>query len=299
MGAGKTSNDTLMIEVSVARCSGPDPPGHASKNENHSILYNAIANNGVLVKPYIVKSVRKADKIIQEYEPVVMNKAICSPATLGKLRILLEGVVESGTAKNIKNDDYKIAGKTGTAVTLKNGRYQKEYMTSFAGYFPADNPEYSCIVIIENPKGFWQYGSSVAAPVFKEVADKIYAKDIEMHLAMDDEFDPEYGVFPVIRSGFKADLQFICNNLGISNHTNTTDDWVKTKVNDNAVVWRENIVKTGVTPDVMGMTLRDAIYVLESCGYQVRLKGIGRVKKQSVMPGRRIVKGDKITIELG
>ena len=262
-------------------------------------LYNAIANNGVMVKPYIVKSVRKADRIIEEFEPVVMNKAICSQATIGKLKILLEGVVESGTAKNIKNDDYKIAGKTGTAVTLRNGRYQKEYMTSFAGYFPADNPEYSCIVIIENPKGFWQYGSSVAAPVFKEVADKIYAKDIEMHMAMEDEFDPEYGIFPIIRSGYKVDLQFICNNLGISNHTNTTDDWVKTKINDNSVVWRENVVKTGVTPDVTGMTLRDAIYVLESCGYQVRMNGIGRVKKQSVMPGRRIVKGDKITIELG
>ena len=262
-------------------------------------LFNAVANNGVMVKPYIVKGIRKADKIIQEFEPIITNKAICSPATLSKLRLLLEGVVETGTAKNINNAQYKIAGKTGTAVTLKNGRYQKAYMTSFAGYFPANNPEYSCIVIIENPKGVWQYGSSVAAPVFKEIADKIYAEDIEMHMALEKEYNPEYGIFPVIRSGYKADLQYICNNLGISNHSGGDSDWVKTKVDDNAVEWRNNAVDVGVTPDVLGMTLRDAIYVLESCGYNVSMKGAGRVTKQSVMPGRKIVKGNKIIIELG
>ncbi len=263
-------------------------------------LYNAIANNGVMVKPYIVNSIRKADKVIREFGPVVMNKAICSPATLSKLQLLLEGVVETGTARNINNAQYKIAGKTGTAVTLKNGRYQKAYMTSFVGYFPAANPEYSCIVVIENPKGFRQYGSSVAAPVFKEIADKIYAKDIAMHLALEDDFEPEYGVFPVIRSGYREDLQFICNQLGISNHTLANEEWVKTKVEDNSVLWRKNQVQPGITPDVTGMTLRDAIYVLETCGYRVKMKGsIGRVKKQSVMPGRKVVKGDKITIELG
>ncbi len=262
-------------------------------------LFNAVANNGVMVRPYIVKSIRKADKVIEEFGPIVTNKAICSTVTLSKLRRLLEGVVESGTAKNISNAQYKIAGKTGTAVTLKNGRYQKAYMTSFAGYFPAENPEYSCIVIIENPKGIWQYGSSVAAPVFKEIADKIFAKDIEMHVAMEKEYNPEYGIFPVIRSGYKPDLQFICNNLGISNHSTGDGDWVKTRVDDNAVEWRNNTVKVGVTPDVMGMTLRDAIYVLESCGYEVSMTGLGRVKKQSIMPGRKIVKGNKITIELG
>lgn len=262
-------------------------------------LYNAVANNGIMVKPYIVKNIWKADRLIEEFDPVISNKSICSKATLEKLQILLEGVVESGTASNINNAQYKIAGKTGTAVTLKNGRYQKAYMTSFVGYFPAENPEYSCIVIIENPKGVWQYGSSVAAPVFKEVADKIYAKDIEMHAALESDYEPEFGVFPVIRSGYKPDLQFICNSLGISNYTSDEAEWVKTKINDNAVVWKNNPVKVGLTPDVVGMTLRDAIYVLETCGYQVRMVGTGRVKGQSIPPGRKIVKGYKITIELG
>lgn len=262
-------------------------------------FYNAIANNGRMMKPYIVKSIRKADKVIDSFRPVVMNKAICSPQTLSKLRLLLEGVVESGTAKNINNAQYKIAGKTGTAVTLKNGRYQKAYMTSFAGYFPADNPEYSCIVVIENPKGYWQYGSSVAAPVFKEIADKVYAKDVKMHMALEPEFNPAYGIFPVIRAGYRPDLQFLCNSLGVSNHASGAEAWVKTRVNDNAIEWRPNKVNSGVTPDVIGMTLRDAIYVLETCGYRVNITGSGRVKKQSVMPGRKVNNGDRITIELG
>lgn len=262
-------------------------------------LYNAVANNGAMMRPYIVKSVKKADKTIEEYKPTVINNAIATMTTIAKLQMLLEGVVESGTAKNINDAQYKIAGKTGTAVTLKNGRYQKAYMTSFVGYFPANNPEYSCIVVIENPKGFWQYGSSVAAPVFKEIADKIYAKDIEMHMALERDYDPEFGIFPVIRSGYKPELQLICNHLGISNHSSGEGEWAKTRVNDNAVEWKDNTVKPGVTPDVVGMTLRDAIYVLESCGYRVRMSGEGRVKKQSIMPGRRINKGDKITIELG
>jgi cell division protein FtsI (penicillin-binding protein 3) len=262
-------------------------------------LYNAIANNGTMVKPYITKNVRKADKTIAEYEPVVLKKKICSDATLFKLQQLLEGVVANGTASSINDADYKIAGKTGTAVTLKNGRYQKEYMTSFVGYFPAERPEYSCIVIIENPKGVWQYGSSVAAPVFKEIADKIYTRNVAMHQALATEFPTEYGVFPVIRSGYKADLKTISNTLGISNHDLGDDEWVKARINDNAIDWQKNAVTPGITPDVIGMTLRDALYVLETCGYQVRINGLGRVKKQSIMPGRKLQRGDKINIDLG
>ena len=262
-------------------------------------LYNAIANNGQMVQPRIVKKVRRADQTIAEYESVTLKRRICSDATLQKLQALLEGVVEYGTASNINDAEYTIAGKTGTAVTLKNGRYTKAYMTSFAGYFPAEAPEYSCIVIIENPKGVYQYGSSVAAPVFKEIADKIYTRNINMHEPMVADFKPEYGVFPVVRSGYMADLKLISDELAISNHGQGDEQWVKATINDNAIAWKSNTVKPGVTPDVIGMTLRDALYVLESCGYQVRIKGVGRVKKQSIMPGRKLSKGDKIDIELG
>jgi len=144
-------------------------------------LYNAVANKGKMIKPFLVKSVKRTNKVKESYPTEVLVKKICSNQTLKKITMLLEGVVKNGTAKNIYNINFRIAGKTGTAQLLKRGRHTKNYMTSFVGYFPLENPLYSCIVIIENPKGFRQYGSNVAAPVFKEVADKVYSSNIKMH----------------------------------------------------------------------------------------------------------------------
>ncbi|MEL7001321.1 MAG: penicillin-binding transpeptidase domain-containing protein, partial [Bacteroidota bacterium] len=261
-------------------------------------LYNAVANNGKMLQPIIVKNVRRADQVVEDYRSVVLNDKICSDETLAELKQILEGVVERGTASNINNSHYKIAGKTGTAQILENGRYTKKYITSFAGYFPADNPKYSAIVLIKNPKGFKQYGSNVAAPVFKEIADNIYARDIEMHDPMPDEYMAESGVFPVIRSGHREELSYICNNLGISNHSDSEEDWVKTAVNGNAIRWRENRINKKIVPDVTGMTLRDALYLLENCGLKVKTSGRGRVVEQSQPPGRKTAKGSEILIKL-
>ena len=262
-------------------------------------LYNAVANDGKLIRPLIVKSINEVDRPVQRFSTEVLNKKICSTETLEKLRIMLEGVVERGTAQNINNAHYKIAGKTGTAQLLRNGRYTRNYRTSFAGYFPAEAPQYSCIVVIENPKGYRQYGSSVAAPVFKEVADKIYARNIEMHEAMAAEFKVQEGVFPVIRSGKREDLVYLCNEFGISNHGASDETWVLTKVNNNAIDWVDNSVKQGVVPNVKGMTLRDALYVLENAGLTVDIAGKGRVVQQSLLPGYKFEKGKSITIKLG
>ncbi len=261
-------------------------------------MFNAVANGGKMIRPIFVKSIRKADKVIKAYEAPVLRKRICSDATLVKLRILLEGVVTNGTASNISNAHYKIAGKTGTAQILENGRYTRKYYTSFAGYFPADNPKYSAIIIIKNPKGWRQYGSNVAAPVFKEIADNIYSRDIEMHAAMEAEFTALPEIFPVIRSGYQEDLKFLCNELGVSNHSSTEEPWVRTGVIGNAVEWKANTIQDNLTPNVKGMTLRDAIYVLENAGLNVRIEGVGRVKEQSLPVGRRIIKGDEIVIKL-
>ena len=144
-------------------------------------LYNAVANDGEMIKPVFVKSVKRADEEEDVFTTQVINRKICSSKTLDKLKLLLEGVVENGTAKNIKGTHYRIAGKTGTAKILENGRYTTKYITSFVGYFPAHEPKYSAIVLIKNPRGWYQYGSSVAAPVFKEIADNIYARDINLH----------------------------------------------------------------------------------------------------------------------
>jgi len=262
-------------------------------------MFNAIANNGVMVKPMIIKRITKAEKEVNVFNTSVINNKVCSEETLAQVKELLEGVVERGTANNISNADYKIAGKTGTAQTLKNGKYQKQYMTSFAGYFPADEPQYSIIVVIENPRGVYQYGSSVAAPVFKEIADQVYAKNIDMHTSLASDFTSEYGIFPVIQAGNQEDLITICNEIGVSNHATEDAPWVRARIKDNSIDWKKNSIQQGLTPNVMGMTLRDAIYVLESSGFRVHISGEGRVKKQSILAGRRASKGDIINIELG
>lgn len=262
-------------------------------------LYNAVANNGKMIRPILVKSARKADKVMETYHTTVLNEKICSTSTLAKLQIMLEGVVDRGTAVNIKNAHYKIAGKTGTAQILEKGKYTKKYTTSFAGYFPAKNPKYSAIIVVRNPKGFSQYGSNVAAPVFKEIADNIYARDIQMHEAMAMNKSGEYGIFPTVRAGNRSDLTMLCNELGISNHTDVEDEWVRASINANSLKWKTNKNKENLVPNVQGMTLRDAIYLLENEGLSVGFKGKGRVLKQSILAGRKVTKGERITIELG
>lgn len=261
-------------------------------------LYNAVANGGKMVKPMIVKSVMRADKQVEEFGVEVINKKICSPQTLQKLQIMMEGVVERGTAQNINHSHYKIAGKTGTAKKAKNGRYVKEYYTSFAGYFPAEAPRYSCIVVIDNPKGYQIYGSDVSAPVFKEIADKIYSLELDMHEIGTQEQMAVAGVFPYIKAGKQDELTMICNELGISNHSDSELEWVKTQVINEAVYWKGNTVKYESVPDVRGMTLRDAIYVLENLGLDVEVNGRGRVSTQSLTPGGKIVKGSTIKLSM-
>ncbi len=261
-------------------------------------LFNAVANNGKMVKPMIVKSVMNADRTIEAFDTEVINEKICSKETLRKIKIMMEGVVERGTASNINHSMYKIAGKTGTAKTVRNGRYVKEYYTSFAGYFPAEAPRYSCIVVIDHPKGYQIYGSDVSAPVFKEIADKIYSLELEMHDIGTSESALVTGVFPYIKAGKKDELSMICNELGISNHSKSDSEWVKTQVINEAVYWTENKVNYEVVPDVRGMTLRDALFVLENLGLEVKVAGRGRVATQSMTPGGRLVKGSTIKLQM-
>ncbi len=262
-------------------------------------FYNAVANDGKLIQPIIVKQALRADRVIENYSSKTIRMKICSDETLKKLRILLEGVVENGTAKNIKHADYKIAGKTGTAQKLKNGKYVKQYYTSFAGYFPAENPKYSCIVVIDNPKGFRRYATDVAAPVFKEIADKIYSLDIQMHEEMEEENNLTPGYFPVIQAGYQPDLQYLLNRLGVSNHGSTDQEWVQAKAVQNSIKWKERKLIEGLVPDVYGMTLRDAIYLLENRGMRVRFEGKGRVKSQSIKAGKKAIDGSVIELKLG
>jgi cell division protein FtsI (penicillin-binding protein 3) len=211
---------------------------------------------------------------------------------------LLEGVVDNGTAINLKNSNYRIAGKTGTAQILEKGEYIRKYITSFVGYFPAHAPKYSAIVLIKGPKGWQQYGNNVAGPVFKEIADNIYSRDVNLHLAMEKKKVLEPGVFPVIRAGNQDELTMLCNELGVSNHSESEGEWIRAVRNGNSVLWRQNTPAKDLVPDVTGMTFRDALFVLERLGLEVVYNGIGRVSEQSLSPGTRISKGNRIYLQL-
>jgi cell division protein FtsI (penicillin-binding protein 3) len=263
-------------------------------------LYNAIANDGRLIRPIIVRSIVKADREVETMEAEVLRSRICSRSTLKKVRSLLEGVVERGTAVNVRTPHYRIAGKTGTAQKIEKGRYTRKYYTSFVGYFPADKPKYSCIVVIDDPKGFRQYGSNVAGPVFREIADLIYSQDLQLHpeeLAGPENETPK--TLPVIRAGFREELELICDELDVPFKSTAESDWVHTRVENERVLWKADQVQSGVVPDVSGMTPRDAVYLLENLVLRVHCRGWGRVVQQSLPPGRRAGRGDQITLKFG
>jgi cell division protein FtsI (penicillin-binding protein 3) len=278
--------------------------GYESKlNPIHTLaFYNAVANDGVMLKPLFVKAVGRGNTLVEEFEPQVLRKQIASAKTVKHLRELLEGVVSRGTARNIRNDNYSIAGKTGTAQKLVNGRYTETYYTSFAGYFPADRPKYSMIVVIDSPKGFAAYGGDVSAPVFKEIADRIYALDMELnpvdqtkiHLA-----ENQNDKMPVISAGKGEELQGIFETLGLKVNSPEGQDWVLPAKIDERIAMKINDTDKPVVPDVSGMPLRDALYILENKGLKVIYKGKGRVVTQSIAPGSNLGKDATINLVLG
>jgi cell division protein FtsI (penicillin-binding protein 3) len=153
-------------------------------------------------------------------------------------------------------------------------------------------------VLIKNPKGWQQYGNNVAGPVFKDIADNIYARDIEIHMAMDKKHLVEPGVFPTIKAGNQEELTMLANELGVSTHSSTEEEWVRAVRSGSAVTWKKNPVQENLVPDVTGMTYRDALYVLEKSGLSVEFQGKGRVAQQSLTPGARISKGARIYLRL-
>lgn len=253
-------------------------------------IYNAVANNGVMVKPMFVTEIRETGKPVKTWNTEIINKQICSPNTLAMVRQMMEGVVDSGTATNIKNDLYKIAGKTGTAlVANQHGSYRQQnlYQASFAGYFPANKPMYSIIVVINNPSKGAYYGSAVAAPVFKEIADKIYAWKSSTHSYLA-AFTPESDPMPVAGGINQEHLSTLTamykNKPGIQVRP-AEDIWVKPVVKSSTLQTQDIELKTQTVPDVRGMALADAVYLLENNGLTVRFSGKGKVAVQSLAPG--------------
>jgi cell division protein FtsI (penicillin-binding protein 3) len=265
-------------------------------------FYNAIANGGKMVQPQFVSSITRDGKVLERFPPVTLNEHICSDATLAKVRRMLEGVVDSGTAMNLRSAHFKIAGKTGTAQIASDKAGYKvngvSYQASFVGYFPADAPRYTCIVVVSSPSRRGVYGNVVAGPIFREIADKIYSNRLEMQSATA-EVNPEYRT-PVSFGGYRADILTAMDGLHVPIVVQGEGEWASTQAEDSTVVVGPRSVPqvNGLMPNVIGMGLRDALYILENHGMHVRLTGSGMVKKQYPAPGTRAANGTTVTLEL-
>ncbi|PZX93663.1 penicillin-binding protein [Flavobacterium aquariorum] len=229
-------------------------------------FYNAVANNGVMVKPQLVSEIKAWNKTIKKYDTEVMNPRICSPETLQKVKAVLANVVKKGTGSKLYSKDFSMAGKTGTAAVnyAQNGGMDKYYASSFVGYFPADNPKYSCIVVVHKPNtsGNNYYGADVAGPVFKRIAQKIFTDT------------PSTNVIKKL------------DNPNPKQESSYNTYFVKMQKKQNSV------------PNVKGMSGMDAVALLENLGLKVKAVGVGKVKKQSIQAGQSIVKNSSILLEL-
>jgi cell division protein FtsI (penicillin-binding protein 3) len=266
-------------------------------------FYNAIANSGRMVKPRFVKEIRYHGKLVKRYDTEVLQSMVCSRSTLRKVRKILEGVVEKGTAKNLNNPLIKIAGKTGTNQ-IYNKKYgyrsnsEVSYQASFVGYFPADDPQYSCIVVVNSPSRNVYYGNMVAGPVFLEIAKKVYATSVNLHpfVEKNKEAAPD---LPYSKTGSRQELRKVLRQLDIPVENKGIDSkWVTTEKKDETVAFSHRTVVDGLVPNVVSMGAKDATYLLENSGLRVRLIGRGSVRSQSISPGTRIRKGDQIILEM-
>ena len=261
-------------------------------------LYNAVANEGTLLQPQFVKYIKKGSEIQKEYKPRILNASICSKSTLRDLKVMLEGVVERGTAKNIKARGFSIAGKTGTSKIAQGSKgYGNKYQASFCGYFPSKDPVYSCIVVVQGPtKNI--FGSVVSGTVFKEIADKVYAQEFQNeNIVLKDTLNR----YPYSRSGDKMSFLVASENMRIpvEDLTNESNGWISTRTGKDAIKIIHKKTQKGLVPNVVGMGLIDATYMLEKHGLFVQPVGSGIVREQSIKAGLRINKGQKIILHLG
>ncbi len=263
-------------------------------------LYNSIANDGVMVKPYFVTDIMEGGVSKQHFESQVINPQVVSESTLLQAKSLLEGVIERGTGKStFKNCPYKVAGKTGTAQIAVGGAYNKKnYNGTFVGYFPADNPVYSCIVVVNNPSAGKYYGGSVAAPVFKEIADNLYATSISLEKAtneVQDSLTKSWKKRPL----YAKDAKAIFSELNIPFVENQgAEEWIVASGENGTTAFEAVRFPEKVVPNVKGMKARDAVFLLENLGISISINGRGVVRSQSVRSGSRVTPNMQINLEL-
>ncbi len=261
-------------------------------------FYNAIANRGKRLKPWLVKEIRDNSQTLQKYEPKIVHEKICSEETIAKVHHLMKKVVSEGTAQNaFRGIAFQVAGKTGTARKNVGGRYVRRYRASFGGFFPADNPRYTCFVMIDEPKARVASGGYVAAPIFRDIAEAIYTLDIQ--LAEVKSIEDTVKKFPALpKLMYTEHIEPIVQIFGLERQAETNPRWAIIHQHTDSLMM-EAYAPSDAIPDVRGMSSRDAIHMLENMGIKVHLRGFGRVKRQSLLPGYQIGDNTKITLVLG
>ena len=272
-------------------------------------LYNAVANGGKMMKPQFVKEIRKEGVTIKTFEPVVIKEQIASKKNIDSIQSMMKGVVERGTAKVLRGTEYGIAGKTGTAQLYNvekgaykwlnaEGRWERDYNVTFAGFFPADNPMYSCIVVISKAKGKFYSAGKVAAPAFKEIADRVYATKIKG--MMDAEMPEEKKAENAIRHQSEASPYLAGIGVDYANRS-LGSEWVSTIYSEaeGKYIMEPVNFDSNRVPDVTGMNITDAVCLLENMGWNIEFSGYGKVNKQSVNAGDTLPSGSLITLTLG
>ena len=267
-------------------------------------FYNAIANNGTMVRPRFVTKAVKDGETVEEYPVEVINSKICSDHTLDQIRTILQNVVSHGLAKPAGSSQFHVSGKTGTAQISQGAEGYKggvrNHLVSFCGYFPSEQPRYSCIVSIQINKGIAS-GGGMAGSVFGKIAERVYAKNL--HFDLSNAIDSTTNVIPSVKAGNLNETLRVLEGLNVPVQkdfklADGRTTWGHAQQSPNAVILQTESEKSGQVPNVIGMGAKDAVYLLESKGLRVQVYGIGKVKNQSIAGGSRIVKGQTISLQL-
>ena len=263
-------------------------------------FYNAIANDGVMVRPKFVKAAVKDGQIIKEYPTEVIREKIASESTLEKIRVILEKVVSEGLAKPAGSKQFAVAGKTGTAqISQGAAGYTaggRKYLVSFCGYFPADAPKYSLIVSIQKP-GLPASGGLMAGSVFSKIAERVFAKNLSYELK--NAIDSTRVVIPDVKSGNLAEASYVLGKLSVPTEGKTSKETWGHAEEDSTHVRLEQLTMTaGIMPSVVGMGAKDAVYLLEKAGLKVNIAGVGKVTRQSIPSGHKFSKGQTVALQL-
>lgn len=257
-------------------------------------FYNGIANGGKMMRPRFVKAVMRDGEIVREFPTEVVRERMCSPQTLKNIQTCLRWVVSRGLGKKAGSESFQVSGKTGTAQIWTSAGFSSQYLVSFVGYFPSEAPLYSCIVCIQ--KGLPASGGGQCGPVFKRIAEAVMARNLESDITTArDTINLRY---PYVKNGDLKAAETVMTNLLIPCQTTGNADWGTAESNEEGVILRMQRTESGTVPDVRGMGARDAIYRLERQGFRTSLKGIGKVTKQSIMPGKKAVKGTTVALVL-